>query len=125
MPAVWLVCIITASTYTFNLSYFYFTPYATNVLGLSAVFAAILTVIAQYCRPLGSPIGGFLADRLGKAQVMLIGFIVMGVGTFVIMNLPDVGFRSYLLVCVCSIFYFAMYSNLAFTSRSSAREGFP
>lgn len=111
MPAVWLVCIITASTYTFNLSYFYFTPYATNVLGLSAVFAAILTVIAQYCRPLGSPIGGFLADRLGKAQVMLIGFIVMGVGTFVIMNLPDVGFRSYLLVCVCSIFYFAMYSN--------------
>ena len=111
MPAVWLVCLITAFTYTFNLSYFYFTPYATNVLKTSAVFAAVLTVIAQYCRPLGSPTGGFLADRLGKAQVMLIGFIVMGLGTFVIMHLPQGANSSYMLIAVCSVFYFAMYSN--------------
>lgn len=111
MPAVWMVAAITFSTYIFNMSYFYFTPYATNVLGASAVSAAIITVLAQYCRPIASPSGGFLADRFGKAHVMFVGFLAMALGTFAIMHMPSGQNQLYILAIICSVFYFAMYSN--------------
>ncbi len=111
MPAVWMVAAITFSTYIFNMSYFYFTPYATNALGISAVTAAIITVLAQYCRPLASPLGGFVADRFGKSQVMFLGFLVMAASTFAIINIPQTQNQIYFLIIACSIFYLAMYSN--------------
>ena len=125
MPAVWLACVITCTTYTFNLSYFYFTPYATNILGTSAVFAAVLTVLAQYCRPVASPFGGFMADRVGKAQVMFLGFVAMGLCTFLIMNLPEMAYKSYVLVALCLFLYFAMYSNFGIYFSLLSEGGVP
>ena len=125
MPAVWMVAAITFSTYVFNLSYFYFTPYATNVLGTSAVFAAIVTVLAQYCRPIASTSGGFLADRFGKAHLMFLGFLVMAAGTFVIMHMPEGKKQLYLLVSICTIFYFAMYSNFGIYFSMLSEGGVP
>ena len=59
----------------FNMSiYYYFAPYTSNVLKTTAVVAAVLTVLQQYCRPFASPIGGFLADKIGRGQVMAGGF---------------------------------------------------
>jgi len=125
MPAVWLACVITCTTYTFNLSYFYFTPYATNILGTSAVFAAVLTVLAQYCRPVASPFGGFMADRAGKAKVMFWGFVAMGLCTFMIMNLPKIPYQSYVLVALCLLLYFAMYSNFGIYFSLLSEGGVP
>lgn len=125
MPAVWMVTIITFSTYTFNMSYFYFTPYATNVLKTSAVFGAIVTVLAQYCRPLASTSGGFLADKFGKAQIMFVGFVVMGLGTLAIMYLPTGTFQLYALIGICAIFYWAMYSNFGIYFSLLSEGGVP
>ncbi len=112
-PALWLVVAITFCTYFFNMSFYYFTPYASNVIGTSAIFAAILTVLAQYIRPISSTIGGFSADKFGKAQIMCLGFIAMGLGVAALMSSSL--FSGFLQMAVlsasCVIIYIAMYSN--------------
>lgn len=111
--ALWLIVAITFCTYFFNMSFYYFTPYASNIIGTSAVFAAILTVLAQYIRPVSSTIGGFIADGYGKAKVMLIGFVMMGVGVMFLMLSSNLsGFlQMAILTSACVIVYVAMYSN--------------
>lgn len=110
---LWLIVAITFCTYFFNMSFYYFTPYASNIIGTSAVFAAILTVLAQYIRPISSTIGGFIADGYGKAKVMLIGFVMMGVGVIFLMLSSNLsGFlQMAILTSACVIVYVAMYSN--------------
>jgi len=127
MPAVWLVVIITYTTYTFNLSFYYFTPYATNVMGESAVFAAILTVLAQYVRPISATGGGILADKFGKSQLMLIGFIVMGLATAVMLLVPNVegSMQTVLMTAACVVLYFAMYSNFGIYFSLLSEGGIP
>lgn len=113
MPAVWMVIVITFSTYVFNISFYYFTPYASNVIGASAVFAAIITVLAQYIRPVSSVSGGFLADKFGKGQTMLVGFLSMALGTIILVLVPSLQASAQvgLLILACTIIYLAMYSN--------------
>ncbi|MBF7044710.1 MFS transporter, partial [Campylobacter volucris] len=111
--ALWLIVAITFCTYFFNMSFYYFTPYASNIIGTSAVFAAILTVLAQYIRPVSSTIGGFVADGYGKAKIMLIGFVMMGVGVIFLMLSSNLsGFlQMTILTSACVVVYVAMYSN--------------
>lgn len=111
--ALWLIVAITFCTYFFNMSFYYFTPYASNIIGTSAVFAAILTVLAQYIRPVSSTIGGFIADGYGKAKIMLIGFAMMGVGVMFLMLSSNLsGFlQMAVLTSACVVVYVAMYSN--------------
>jgi nitrate/nitrite transporter NarK len=111
MPAVWLITFLLCCSYTFNMSYFYFTPYATKVFGTTAVLAAVLTVLAQYCRPIASTTAGFLSDRLGKANLLMGGFAVMALGTFAVTLIPGVTAMVPVLICSCIIIYVAMYSN--------------
>lgn len=127
MPAVWMVVIITYTTYTFNLSFYYFTPYATNVMGESAVFAAVLTVLAQYVRPVASTGGGVLADKFGKSQLMLFGFIIMGLATAVIMFIPNIGssVQTIVMIGACVTLYFAMYSNFGIYFSLLSEGGVP
>lgn len=127
MPAVWMVVVITFTSYVFNMSFYYFTPYATNVMGTSALFAAILTVLAQYCRPVASTGGGFLADRFGKSQIMLIGFIAMALGTGIMILVPNFSgqLQTIIMIAVCVVIYFAMYSNFGIYFSLLTEGGIP
>jgi len=113
LPAVWLAVLITFTTYVFNMSYFYFTPFATNVIGIAAVLAAVLTVAAQYLRPVASTGGGFLGDKFGKSRLMMIGFILEGAGTAVLIATGTMSgqIQGILVVAACLTVYLGMYSN--------------
>ncbi len=115
MPALWLVVAITFCTYFFNMSFYYFTPYSSNIIGTSAVFAAILTVLAQYIRPISSTASGFMADRFGKAKIMLFGFVTMGFGVLCLIFTARLsGFiQVNVLVISCIVVYVAMYANFS------------
>lgn len=113
MPAIWLIVFMVFCSYTFNMSIYYFTPYASNIIGVSPVVAAIITVLQQYCRPFAAIIGGFMADKIGKGQLMLAGFILMAVGTclmYLAARLPENG-QIILVVAAAVIIYVGMFSN--------------
>ena len=88
MPVMWLIIIMIYTSYTFNMSSYYFTPYASNIIGVTAVIAAILTVMSQYIRPFAATIGGFAGDKVGKSKTMIVGYILMVAGV-IIMDMTE------------------------------------
>ncbi len=111
MPAVWLVTFLLCASYTFNMSFYYFTPYATKVFGATAVLGAVLTVLAQYCRPVAATTAGFLGDRFGKSRLLMGGFSVMALGTLAVILIPTTAVMVPALIVACVVIYLAMYSN--------------
>ena len=113
MPVMWLIIIMIYTSYTFNMSSYYFTPYASNIIGVTAVIAAILTVMSQYIRPFAATIGGFAGDKVGKSKTMIVGYILMVAGV-IIMDMTGrmtSDSRMTLVVVACVLVYAGMFSN--------------
>jgi nitrate/nitrite transporter NarK len=111
MPSVWMVIVLLFSSYVFNMSFYYFTPYATSEFGASPVFAAVLTVLAQYCRPVASTGGGFLADKFGRSNVLFAGFAALAAGMIAILTIQRGAESTIPLTVACVLVYVAMYGN--------------
>ncbi|MGI6176907.1 MAG: MFS transporter [Eubacterium sp.] len=88
MPAIWIIAIVTFSNYVFTLSLYYFTPYMTELLGATVVFAAAVAASKRWFSLLGNVGGGFITDKVGTGRMLLISFIVMVVGIFAMLMLP-------------------------------------
>jgi nitrate/nitrite transporter NarK len=127
MPVIWLVVLMAFCSYTFNMSVYYFTPYASNIIGTSAVIAAIITVLQQYVRPFAATAGGFLADKLGKGELMSGGFVMMGVGTVLMIIAGKSGgqFQMITIVAACVIIYVGMFSNFGLYFSFLTEGGIP
>ena len=123
MPAVWILSIILCCTYTMNISMFYFTPYATASFGITATAAAVVTMMAQYIRPISSIGGGILADRLGRSKMMFIGFIFMGISTAVLVLFKNVSIPLFIGLCI--LIYLAMYLNYGVVFSMMEEGGVP
>ena len=111
MPTVWILTIILCSSYTMNMSFYYFTPYATGVFGTTALLGAILTMMAQYVRPFASSAAGFIGDKIGCSKVLKVGFLAMAAGTVLVIFTPGQASLIPMLIFGCIIIYVAMYSN--------------
>ncbi|MBV7390616.1 MFS transporter [Enterococcus alishanensis] len=127
MPALWLSIGIMFTSYVFNMSIYYFTPYASNVIGTSAVFAAVVAMLAQYCRLVAAPFGGFLADKISKSMVMFAGFVFLALGTFLLIVSSGVSgqLQVVVLVVAASMVYIAMYSNYGIFFSFLSEGGIP
>ena len=88
-PAVWFSGIAVFCTYTLYCSISYFTPYFTNVLGVSVVFSGSLAIIRTYgIRFIMAPVGGYLGDKLGSvSKVLLASWIGAAIIVATIMTL--------------------------------------
>jgi Na+/melibiose symporter-like transporter len=79
-PGTWLVGISIFAVYSFLTTMSYFTPYFTNVLGVTVVFTGWVAILRQHGMTLvGAPIGGFLTDKIGSPAKVLIGVYVVGI----------------------------------------------
>ena len=88
-PRTWLSGIAVFATYTMYCTLSYYTPYFSNVLGVSVVFTGGLSIFRQYgTRFIGAPVGGWLGDKiksvstvvgvsLAVAVIMVIAFMLM------------------------------------------------
>ena len=121
MPAIWLMIGIIFTTYTMNLSYYYISPYVTEVFGASALFAAILSSSSQYIRPVAALGAGVLGDRINSSKVMLLGQIVMVIGMCIVLFMPaSAGIIPILIACVfifatmyiCQSMHFAIMAEI-------------
>lgn len=112
MPAIWIIIVMVFCMYSYQMSIYYFTPYATNVIGASATLAASIAVFKQYIRPFASTSGGFLADKFGRGQIMAIGFLLMAVGTLIMILAGEAkGFSLTILIIAGAIIYFGLYAT--------------
>mgnify|MGYP001007725239 FL=1 len=115
MPAVWIISIVTFCTYVFCLSLYYFIPYATSFLGASVVFGATLAALKRYVSPVSNIGGGFLSDKVGTSNLLLISFIIMGVGTALIILLPLNASMKAVFAFIYLVIYFFFNVNYALT----------
>ncbi|MDO5302767.1 MAG: MFS transporter [Clostridia bacterium] len=88
LPAVWIIGLVTFCNYVFTLSLYYFTPYATGILGASAVFAATLAAVKRWFSLFGNVGGGYITDKVGTGRMIFVSFLVMAAGTAAILFLP-------------------------------------
>lgn len=85
IPEIWLMIGIIFSTLTVSTGYYYISPYATKILGASAMLGVILTSSSQYIRPAASFLAGVLGDKINSSKVMLIGQLGLVAGLIILL----------------------------------------
>lgn len=77
MPAVWLIAIVVMTSYCAYWGAYYFTPYASEVFGMSVVAAGSIAAGKIWLKPVFAAAAGFLADRIGIWQTVAACFVVL------------------------------------------------
>ncbi|MPM10193.1 Inner membrane protein YqcE [bioreactor metagenome] len=120
-PRTWFSGIAVFATYTMYCTLSYYTPYFSNVLGVSVVFTGGLAIIRTYgTRFIGAPFGGWLGDKfhsvsrvvgasLAGATVLVLVFMLMPAGT-------NAGVLLVLTLCAGILTYMARGSMFAIPS---------
>ncbi|MEG0686673.1 MAG: MFS transporter [Erysipelotrichales bacterium] len=108
-PSIWLISGIVFCSYMMNILFYNFTPYAQNVLKLSAVVAGMTTVLAQWVRPIAAVSSGILGDKIKITSTVKIGFILMIIGTGGVLVMPTSISLAVFMVAI-GIIYIGMYS---------------
>ena len=107
MPVVWLLSLVVCCSYTMPILFYYFTPYATAHLGMTAAAGAMVTMLAQYVRPVACVVGGVAADKIGRANVMYGTMGIMLASTLVLIFARSMTNAVFIGICAC--IYFGMY----------------
>ena len=107
MPVVWLLSLVVCCSYTMPILFCYFTPYATANLGMTAAAGAMVTMLAQYVRPVACVVGGVAADKIGRANVMYGTMGIMLASTLVLIFARSMANAVFIGICAC--IYFGMY----------------
>ncbi|MGC4018485.1 MAG: MFS transporter [Muricomes sp.] len=119
-PAVWIICLVSFCNHVFCLSIYYYIPYATDILGASVAFGAMLGVFRKFGSIGGNIIGGYLADKFGTARLMLLAFVVM-LGGQILMLITPAKQSSIIIVAVLFVtilVFFHMNYAMAWTMMS-------
>lgn len=122
-PSTWLIAFSIFSIYSYLTTMTYFTPYFTDVLGVSVAFAGWVAIVRTYVMTLvGAPIGGFLTDKVKSASKVLLGVNIVGIiALIVLLNLSSSTPTAFLigitLIMSLSVFmgrgsYYAVISEL-------------
>ena len=77
MPGVWLISVVILSSYTAYWGLDFYTPYVTEVLGMSVIFGGGIAVAKMWFKPIPAPAAGFLADRIGTSRTIAWTFVVL------------------------------------------------
>ena len=107
MPVVWLLSLVVCCSYTMPILFYYFTPYATANLGMTTAAGAMVTMLAQYVRPVACVVGGVAADKIGRANVMYGTMGIMLASTLVLIFAKSMTNAVFIGICAC--IYFGMY----------------
>lgn len=115
LPAVWIIGMVTFCNYVFTLSLYYFTPYATGILGATVTFGAALAAVKRWISPISNVGGGYLADKVGTGNLLLVSFLVMAAGTAAILILPTNSSMIAVFTVLFLVIYFFYNVNYAMT----------
>lgn len=123
MPALWILSAILCCTYVMNIAFYYFTPYATSRFGMAAAAGAIVTIAAQYVRPVAAFGGGILADKIGRSKVMYVTFSLMAICTLLMVVMSNMS--SAVFIALCILIYLGMYGGYSLVFSMMEEGGIP
>ena len=88
---VWYIAIVMLIGYGFYSSTSYFTPYLTDVMGVSVTESGFLSAVRTYLLLLLTPIGGWIADRVfhSTSRWLTIGFLILAALFGAVLILPS------------------------------------
>ncbi len=115
MPAVWIIGIVTFCNYVFTQLLYYFTPYMTEIIGISVVMGATIAASKRWLSLFGSIGGGYITDKIGTGRMILVSFLVMAGGTAIMLLLPTNSSSAVLFVILFMIIYIFYNVNYAMT----------
>lgn len=89
-PIVWIVSLIIFCGYGFYISVSYFTPYLTEVKGVSLENSGFLSIIRTHLLLLLAPIGGLIVDKVFKSTCkwLCVGFLILSALFGAVLLLP-------------------------------------
>lgn len=109
-PATWIIAVGIFSTYSFQVTTTYFTPYFTAVLGLAVTSAGFITLLRdQVMRLLGAPFGGMLADRVQSPLKVLLSVYIIGFVSIMLFRMIPHGTPAMLVVLATLFIAFFVY----------------
>ncbi len=87
---VWYIAVIMLIGYGFYSSTSYFTPYLTDVMGVSVTESGFLSAVRTYLLLLLTPIGGWIADRVfhSTSRWLTVAFLLLSVLFGAVLFLP-------------------------------------
>lgn len=90
-PVVWIFSLVIFSGYAVYSSTSYFTPYLTDVIGVSAEESGFMTILRTYFMMLLAPLGGFLADKVFKStsRWFMVAFALLGILMVSVLMIPS------------------------------------
>jgi len=109
----WMIVIMMFCSYSMNIAYTYFTPYATSQFGSTVVFGAAIAVMAQYFRPLAASGFGTVGDKISSSRMFSYGFVLLAVGLIGALLIPGGESTVPLLIGAVAACYVAMYGMQA------------
>ncbi len=120
IPMTWMMLIVCLVGYMLYSLQSYFTPYLTNVVGISAAESGIFGIIRTYVFLVLAMVGGFMADKVFKSpsKWMAVAFAIMAVvvaGIFIIpsgANPMLIGFYTLLPSAFVQMTYTIKYSTI-------------
>ncbi len=115
LPAVWIIGMVTFCNYVFTLSLYYFTPYATGILGMTVTLGATLAAVKRFVSPISNVGGGYIADKVGTGNLLLVSFLAMAAGTLAILFLPLSASSTIVFIILYLVIYFFYNVNYALT----------
>lgn len=109
-PATWLVALSVFAVYSFMTTLTYFTPYFTDVLGVTVVFSGWVAIMRQYgMQIVGAPLGGIITDKLRSPSKVLLGVYVVGVAGLLYLLLAKHGVSATFLIALTIIMSLVVY----------------
>lgn len=123
MPALWILSAILCCTYVMNIAFYYFTPYATSRFGMAATAGAIVTIAAQYVRPVAAFGGGIFADKIGRSKIMYVTFSLMAICTFLMVIMGNMSSSMFIVLCI--LIYLGMYGGYSLVFSMMEEGGIP
>lgn len=109
-PATWLVAISIFAVYSFMTTLTYFTPYFTQVMGITVTFTGWAAIARQYgMQIVGAPIGGVITDRLKSPSKVLIGVYVIGLAGLIYMLVPKASITVPTVIVITLALSFFVY----------------
>jgi nitrate/nitrite transporter NarK len=111
MPAVWLIGAVVMTSYCAYWGAYYFTPYASEVFGMSVVVAGSIAAGKIWLKPFAAALAGFVADKFGIWQTVSAAFVILFVSFAGFAILPGTASLVVLMIANIVIASIAIFAH--------------